>query len=77
MTQRQLLGVFVRFAGLASFFYAMADAFYAEMKTLGLPTASSLPIWRDEEAAIFYAVIGVCILAGAKWFVRLAYWQDD
>ncbi len=77
MTQRQLLGVFVRFAGLVSFFYAIADAYYAEMKVLGFPTASILPIWRDEEGAIFYAVAGLCILVGAKWFVRLAYWQDD
>jgi hypothetical protein len=77
MTSRQLLGVFVRFAGLLSLFYATCDAYYADMKYFGLPTASVLPMWRDEQGAIFYAVVGVCILVGAKWFVRLAYWQDD
>ncbi len=77
MTPKELLGVFVRLAGLGLLLFAVFDLYYVVMKTLGIPTSSTVPVTRDEQGAGVYLVLGICILAGAKWIVRVAYLQKD
>lgn len=77
MTPRQLLGVFVRAAGLWSLLYALFDVYYIWVKMAGLPTASTAPIERDVMGMVIWSALGVGILFGAPWIVRVAYWRDD
>jgi hypothetical protein len=76
MTPRDLLGVFVRLAGLGMLLIGIFDFYYVVVKTLGLPTASTLPVSRSILGAITYSVLGLCIIACARLIVRFAYWQD-
>lgn len=76
MAPRDLLGVFVRLAGLGLLLIGIFDFYYVVVKTLGLPTASTLPVSRDILGTITYSVLGLCIIACARMIVRLAYWQD-
>jgi predicted transporter len=77
MRPRDLLGVFVRLAGLGFILCALFYVYYVVVKTLGLPTTSTLPVWQGVQGAIVYAVFGFCILAGARLIVQMAYWRDD
>ena len=77
MTPRQLLGVYVRAAGLGSILFALFDLYYLFVKILGLPTSSIVPIERDVIAIVLWSALGVGVLLGAPWIVRLAYWHGD
>ena len=75
MTPRELLGVFVRLAGLGSLVMAVFDIYNVAVKTLGIATSSTAPIRADARGAIIYLVLGLGILAASNLLVRLAYWQ--
>ncbi len=75
MTARELLGVVVRLAGLASIVASLFDLYYVIVKTLGIQTASQVPVERDVRGFLLYLIFGVAIVAGAKLIVRLAYWS--
>jgi hypothetical protein len=75
MTPRELLGVFVRLAGLGSILFSLFDLYYVVVKTLGIQTNSQVPVWQDERGLLLYFVLGFAILACARWIVRLAYWS--
>ena len=77
MTPQQLLGVFVRTAGLGSILFALFDLYYLFAKTIGLPTSSTLPIEHDVIGVVVWSAFGAGMLLGAPWIVRLAYWRDD
>jgi len=76
MTPRDLLGVFVRLAGLGLILFALFDLYYVVVKTLGIPTMSTVPLGIDVRGAIVYSISGLCIVSGARLIVRLAYWRD-
>ena len=77
MLPRELLGVFVRLAGLGLILFAVFDLYYVIVKLVGLPTSSNIPVGRDVQGLITYLGLGVVVLFGARWIVRLAYWRDD
>lgn len=77
MAPKELLGVLVRLVGLGSFLFALFDLYYLIAKTIGLPTRSNLPVSMDVQGIMLYFILGFGIIVGAKWIVRLAYWQKD
>jgi hypothetical protein len=44
MRPRELLGMFVRFAGLGSILLSLFDLYYVVIKILGISTASQVPV---------------------------------
>ena len=76
MTPRDLLGVFVRLAGLGLILFAVFDIYHVVAKTLGMQTSSAVPVGIGAQGAIVFSVLGLCIVAGARFIVRLAYWSD-
>lgn len=76
MKPRDLFGVLVRFAGLGFIIFAMFDFYYVVVKSLGLSTASRVPIGEDIRGTMFYLVLGLILLLGAKLVVRLVYGPD-
>jgi len=77
MTHRQLLGVLVRFGGLVMISFAFDDLYYIVLKTLHLPSQSTLPLSYDIRGIFVWGVFGCAVTLGAKWIVRFAYWRDD
>src|SRR5216683_2522613 len=59
MTPRDLLGVFVRLAGLGLILFALFDLYYVVVKTLGIPTMSTVPLGIDVRGAIVYSISGL------------------
>ena len=74
MTPRELLGVFVRLAGIGSILMSLFDLYYVVAKILGIPTNYQVPLWPAVFGLMFYLVLGTGILLGARLIVRLAYW---
>jgi hypothetical protein len=77
MTAKELVGAVVRLAGLGLLLFAFFDLYYVIVKTAGIYTESTLPVSRDVHGFVVYSILGLCIIAGAKWIAGLVYWNND
>jgi hypothetical protein len=76
LTARDLLGVFVRLAGLAFIQYGLFGLYYIVVKLSGIQTQSQVPLYWDVRGFVLYCAWGIVIILAAKPIVRLAYWLD-
>ena len=74
MTPRDLLGVFVRLAGLGLILSAVFDIYHVMAKTWECKPFE--PYRRWSLVAIGFSIWSLYIVAGARFIVRLAYWSD-
>ena len=73
MAPQDLLGVFVRLAGLGFIQAGLFDLYYIVIKTLGVQTQSQLPLWVDVRGFVLYLTWGLIIIFAARPIVGLAY----
>ena len=76
MAPQDLLGVFVRLAGLGFIQAGFFDLYYIVIKTLGLQTQSQLPLWADVRGFALYFMWGLIIIFAARPIVGLAYFFE-
>jgi hypothetical protein len=76
MKATDLFGVVVRAAGGWYLLLAIGDLYYIFVKTFHLPTSSTLSITTDYVSGTYKLVLGLILLLGANWIVRLAYWRE-
>lgn len=77
MTARDLLGVFVRLAGLVSILISLFDFYYVVVKALGIETNSKAALSLDVRGFVLYLALGIVLIIGANVIVRLAYWCEE
>lgn len=70
---REIFGALIRFGGTILLVFALFDCFHILAKLLNIDLGSHYPLATDIYAAVFYFVLGVTALAGARWIERLAY----
>jgi hypothetical protein len=75
MSPRDLLGVAVRLAGLGCLLFAVFFLYNLVARAAGIPT-STHPVSYEVQGLLLWLALGLCILAGARLIVRLAYWGD-
>jgi hypothetical protein len=76
MTARELLGVFVRLAGLISILMSLFDLYWVVVKTLGIDTSSPVTVAAGLRGLVLYLALGLILIVGANPIVRLAYWSE-
>ena len=73
MNVRDAFGLAVRIGGAWQILRGLDDIYYLVAKIFNLPTGSTLSIQVDFDACLFNCLLGLLILFGANWIVRLAY----
>jgi phosphotransferase system glucose/maltose/N-acetylglucosamine-specific IIC component len=77
MTPKNILGLVVRLAGLASIFAGLLDIAHVVFVSLGFPTIRTYPTSGAAAAAAIYLTIGAVVFFAARWIARLAYGASD
>jgi hypothetical protein len=73
MTPRELLGVFVRLAGLGFLLLGFFDLYHIVVKVLGFETQSPIPLSGSVRAFVFYFAWGLVLIVAARPIVKFAF----
>ena len=73
MQGRQVFGAIVRGLGLYSFLRALELALFAAAHVVPIPISFQFSFAHDATWCVFHVVVGVVVVWGAEFIVRMAY----